>query len=709
MASTKTPRRQKTAETKEPRMAAATKVARGSKTAARTAAAKAAPAKAAKRAAAAGAAGAGASAAKSAARRAAPSRRAAAPDRRSAESGSLPDAMRAAVSAAMPGVSAEAVAQSLPGRMTEAMAEAMNAAASSFEASQTSSLPAAMVNAMAGVLPGAGLLSAPGGAGGFGSLAPLDFKRLASTLPSPWTIDQTQLSALQGEFTRQAGDLWKEMVSGAAPQLKDRRFGDKAWKEQPQYGWQAAWYLLNADYLRRMSELIDSDAKTQDRIRFFTEQFIDAMSPANFFATNPEAQAELIESGGESLRKGIDNLLGDLKRGNISQTDLTAFEVGRNVGTSSGRVVYENELIQLIQYDPTTDRVGKRPLLIVPPCINKFYILDLQPENSFIGYAVSQGHTVFVVSWRNVKAAQGHLTWDDYLQMGVVDAIEVARDICDVETINALGFCVGGTILSTTLAALAARGERPVESLTLLTTLLDFENPGILGVFIDEMQVAMREAQMGSGGLLSGKDLATTFSFLRPNDLVWNYVVANYLKGKSPPAFDLLFWNADSTNLAGPMYCWYLRHMYLQNELREPGKITSLGEPVDLTAIELPTYVFSAREDHIVPWQAAFQSARLLHNEPRFIVGASGHIAGVINPASKNKRSFWVGPDIDGFDSSEAWFSAAEEKPGSWWSDWAAWLDNHRGGVVDARRELGNGQHRPTEPAPGRFVKERAE
>ena len=718
MASTKTPRRQKTAQNTEPQVAAATRAARGSKTVAKAPARK--PRAATKAASATESAAASRRPAASKAPRATspratsptaePGQRAAAPERRPAEAGTLPDAMRAAMAATMPGISAEAIAHSLPGRMTEAMAEAMAAAAETFETAQTSSLPAAMASAMTGVLPGGGILGGNANTGGFGGLPAMGLRQLASTLPSPWTIDQAQLTALQGEFTRQAGELWKQMVSGGEPELKkDRRFGDKAWKEQPQYGWQAAWYLLNADYLRRMSELIDSDPKTRDRIRFFTEQFVDAMSPANFFATNPEAQTALIESGGESLRKGIDNLLGDLKRGNISQTDLSAFQVGHNVGTSSGRVVYENELVQLIQYDPTTDKVGTRPLLIVPPCINKFYILDLQPENSFIGYAVSQGHTVFVVSWRNVKASQGHLNWDDYLQLGVIETIAVARDICGADTINALGFCVGGTILSTALAALAAKGERPVESLTLLTTLLDFENPGVLGVFIDEMQVAMREAQIGTGGLLSGKDLATTFSFLRPNDLVWNYVVANYLKGKSPPAFDLLFWNADSTNLAGPMYCWYLRHMYLQNELREPGRLTSLGESIDLEKISVPTYVFSAREDHIVPWPAAFASARVLHNNPRFIVGASGHIAGVINPASKNKRSFWSGPDIDGYQSPDAWLSAAQEKPGSWWTDWAAWLDQHRGDVIDARRELGSSRYRPGEPAPGRFVKERAE
>ncbi len=611
-------------------------------------------------------------------------------------------AMQAAA-AAMPGMGQAGVAADLPSRMTEMLRTAMSGA---LPQNAMTSLPMQMMNAMSGVLPGATAAGLPGA----GGLPNFDFARATGTaFGSGWTIDQDRLQALQADFTREATSLWQRMMSGATPELRDKRFADKAWTEQPQYGWQAAWYLLNADYLRRMAELIDGDRKTRERIRFFTQQWIDAMSPANFLATNPEAQADLVESGGESLRHGIGNLLGDLQRGNISQTDLTAFEVGRNVGTSAGRVVFENELIQLIQYDPTTDKVARRPLLIVPPCINKFYILDLQPENSFIGHSVADGNTTFVVSWRNVKAAQGQLGWDDYLHLGIEEAIEAVREICDVDDINILGFCVGGTIVATALAAMAARGERPAASLTLLTTLLDFDNPGPRGVFIDEMQVAMREAQMGQGGILSGKELATTFSFLRPNDLVWNYVVANYLKGKSPPAFDLLFWNADSTNLPGPMYCWYLRHMYLQNDLRVPGRLRSLGQPVDLGRIDLPTYVFAAREDHIVPWPAGFASARLLGENTRFVVGASGHIAGVINPARKNKRSYWSGPPLTDFEAPDAWFAAAEEKAGSWWTDWSRWLSGYRGGEVPARRELGSARYRPTEPAPGRYVKERAD
>ncbi len=522
-----------------------------------------------------------------------------------------------------------------------------------------------------------------------------------------WKLDQQALFKLQNDYVNQATELIGQFAAGKPPALNDRRFSGKAWHDRPQFGWQAAWYLLNADYLQKTAELIDADQKTRNRIRFLTQQWIDACSPANFLASNPDAQEQLVKTGGVSLRSGIANLLGDIGLGRISQTDLNAFEVGRNVGTSSGSVVFENELVQLIQYAPTTESVGARPLLIVPPSINKFYILDLQPENSFIAHSVAQGNTVFVVSWRNVKQEQAGLTWDDYLQLGVVETIDVVRKITGQKTINALGFCVGGTILCTALAALAAKGERPAESLTLLTTLLDFEDPGTLGVFIDEMHVALREQTIGKRGIMPGGELATTFTTLRPNDLVWNYVVNNYLKGESPPPFDLLYWNADSTNLPGPMFCWYLRHMYLQNELRDPGRLTSLGERIDLRSIKVPTYVLCTSEDHIVPWQAGFASAQALAGERRFVVGASGHIAGVINPPIKKKRNFRTGPDITGL-APQDWLAQSAEQPGSWWTDWDAWLAKHQGQKLRAPKAPGGGPYSAIEPAPGRYVKEKA-
>jgi polyhydroxyalkanoate synthase len=523
-----------------------------------------------------------------------------------------------------------------------------------------------------------------------------------------WTIDPARLVTLQSEYATRLQKMWSDFLAtdGDAPRLHDRRFSSPAWTKQTPYAWSAALYLLNADFMQRMADAVDADPKTRDRIRFFTQQWVDALSPANFLPTNPEAQQKLLDSNGESLRHGIENLVSDLGKGHISMTDERAFEVGRNVGTSKGAVVFRNDVIELIQYAPSTPTVGLRPLLLVPPCINKFYILDLQPENSFVAHAVARGHTVFLVSWVNAQPEQGHLTWDDYIERGTAEAIRRVQAISKSDTLNALGFCVGGTILATTLAALAARGERPAASLTLMTTLLDFAEPGVLGVFIDPAQVAWREQTLGGGGLMTGQELGTTFSFLRPNDLVWNYVVANYLKGEDPPPFDLLYWNSDSTNLPGPLYAWYLRHMYLQNELRIPGRLTCIGQKIDLGRIDVPTYLFGAREDHIVPWRAAYASTRWLSNDLRFVLGASGHIAGAINPASKNKRSYWVGESLP--PSPEDWLAAAQERPGSWWNDWADWLEGHKGGTRPAPTTFGSTANPPLEPAPGRYVKIKA-
>jgi polyhydroxyalkanoate synthase len=537
--------------------------------------------------------------------------------------------------------------------------------------------------------------------------APSNDLPAAAALPI-WSIDPSRMMALQNDYTARLQQLWSEFLKpeGGVPALPDKRFAAPAWSQQAPFAWSAALYLLNADFMQRMADAVDGDAKTRDRIRFFTQQWVDALSPSNFLPTNPEAQQKLLDSHGESLRRGIENLLADIGKGHISMTDENAFEVGRNVGTSKGAVVFRNDIIELIQYAPSTPTVGTRPLLLVPPFINKYYILDLQPENSFVAHAVARGHTVFLVSWLNAQPEHGRLTWDDYIERGVIEAIARVRAIAGSATINALGFCVGGTILATSLAALAARGERPVESLTLMTTLLDFEEPGVLGVFIDPAQVAWREQTLGDGGLMTGQELATTFSFLRPNDLVWNYVVANYLKGEDPPPFDLLYWNSDSTNLPGPLYCWYLRHMYLQNELRVPDALTCVGERIDLRRIDLPTYVFGAREDHIVPWRAAYASTRLLSNRLRFALGASGHIAGAINPASKNRRSFWVGDALP--PSADDWLAGATEYPGSWWNDWAAWLEPFKGAPRPAPKQFGNAANPPLEPAPGRYVKMKA-
>ncbi|BAL95716.1 class I poly(R)-hydroxyalkanoic acid synthase [Rubrivivax gelatinosus] len=530
-------------------------------------------------------------------------------------------------------------------------------------------------------------------------------------------VPQEALAAIQGDYLKAASDLWNEALQRAAqeaaaqPSLGDRRFSAEDWAKNPGAAYVAQMYLLNARTLQRMADSVQGDAKARERVRFAVQQWVEAASPSNYLAFNPEALRKALESQGQSIATGVRQLVEDLAKGHVSQTDETLFEVGRNVATTEGTVVFENELFQLIEYRPLTATVHQRPMLFVPPCINKYYILDLQPENSVIRYTVEQGHRCFVISWRNPDASLRNLGWDDYIERGPIEAIRVVREITRSETINTLGFCVGGTILSTALAVLAARGERPAQSMTLLTTLLDFSDTGVLDLFVDEAGVQWREMTIGADapggpGLLKGQELATTFSFLRPNDLVWNYVVANYLKGETPPPFDLLYWNSDSTNLPGPMYCWYLRHMYLQNELKQPGALIVCGEKVDLGTIDLPTFVYGSREDHIVPWKAAYASVPLLSGDRTFVLGASGHIAGVINPPAKGKRSHWLNAATPA--TADEWFAGATEHPGSWWPVWSRWLAGHAGRKVAAPKTPGSRRHKALEPAPGRYVKAKA-
>jgi polyhydroxyalkanoate synthase len=472
-------------------------------------------------------------------------------------------------------------------------------------------------------------------------------------------------------------------------------------------------YLLNARTLMQMADSVEGDEKTRARIRFAVQQWVDAVAPSNYLALNPEALRKAVETKGESIGQGLQHLMHDVKQGHVSQTDESLFEVGRNVATTEGSVVFENELFQLLEYKPLTAKVYERPMLFVPPCINKYYILDLQPENSLIRYTVAEGHRLFVVSWRNADESVQSATWDQYIEDAVLKAIAVVQDISGSEKINTLGFCVGGTILATSLAVLAARGEKPAASMTLLTTFLDFSNTGVLDLFIDEPMVRLREMTIGGangngGGLLKGQELASTFSFLRPNDLVWNYVVGNYLKGETPPPFDLLYWNSDSTNLPGPMFCWYLRNTYHENNLVKPAKLTVCGEKVDLGKIDAPAYIYASREDHIVPWDSAYANTQVLKGKVRFALGASGHIAGVINPPAKGKRSHWLGSGTSLPASAQEWFDKAKEHPGSWWTDWASWLKGHAGKQIAAPKAPGNRDYKPIEPAPGRYVKQKA-
>jgi len=519
--------------------------------------------------------------------------------------------------------------------------------------------------------------------------------------------DGARTRALQEEYLQKQMRLWGTLAAGGASESPgDRRFAAKAWHDNPYYSYLQQSYLLASEYLEQLVEAAAVEGQAKERLRFTVRQWVDAMSPANFAATNPEVLRLAQETGGESLTRGLAQLIADAGRGRISQSDESAFEVGRNLAVTPGAVVFENDLMQLIQYASATPEVAKRPLVMVPPCINKYYILDLQPENSFVRYAVAQGHTVFMVSWRNVGPAQGRYGWDDYLEMGVLSALRTAREIAKSDRVNALGFCVGGTLLGASLAVLAAKGEPLVESATYLATMLDFADTGQIGLFIDEASVAQREATLGAGGILPAAELSTVFSALRANDLIWPYVVNNYLKGGTPAAFDLLYWNADGTNLPGPMYCWYLRNTYLENKLREPGALSSLGVPLDLGRIDRPSFIVATREDHIVPWRSAYRSLQVLGGEKTFVLGASGHVAGIINPAAKNRRSYWAGASHP--QDAEAWLAQADEKQGSWWPQWAGWLAAYKGGARKAPQKAGNARHKPIEPAPGRYVKHKA-
>ena len=559
----------------------------------------------------------------------------------------------------------------------------------------------------------AGLQQAMGGFGG-GSPAATGFP--SGGLPAI-NFDAAQLQEIQQRYLADATALWNQGVraDSAIPEAlsaaSDRRFSNQAWADSPVAKFSAANYLLNARTLMSMAEAVEGDEKTKARVRFAVEQAVAALAPSNFMAMNAEAIQKAIATQGQSIGKGIENMLHDMKQGHVSMTDESLFEVGKNVATTEGAVVFENEFFQLLEYKPLTAKVHERPFLLVPPCINKFYILDLQPENSLIRHAVTEGHRTFVVSWRNPDESMATKKWDDYIEHAAIKAIAVVQEITGAKTINTLGFCVGGTILATALAVLAAKGEKPAASVTLLTSLLDFTDTGILDIFIDETSVKYREQEMGQGGLLKGQDLASTFSFLRPNDLVWNYVVGNYLKGETPPPFDLLYWNSDSTNLPGPFYAWYLRNTYFENNLIKPGKMTVCGQKIDLKKIDIPAYIYGSREDHIVPIGGAYATTQQLPGKKRFVMGASGHIAGVINPPAKKKRSYWTNDKlpVNKFPAAQGdWLKTATEHPGSWWTDWSGWLKGHAGKQIAAPKGYGSRTHKPIEAAPGRYVKAKA-
>ena len=546
-----------------------------------------------------------------------------------------------------------------------------------------------------------------------GPAAAPEFSALFHALVAALARDPEGLQALQQRYYAEQLALWRHFAapdpaaSGLPTPEPDPRFRAREWREIAWFDYLRRSYGLAARWLRDLIATAEVDGATRRKLAFYTQQFADAASPSNFAATNPEALALAFATRGESLARGLANLAADTVKGRVSMSDESAFEIGRNVAVTPGSVVYRNELIELLQYRPLSAEVHRRALLIVPPCINKYYILDLRPENSFVRYAVENGLTVFMVSWRDVPAAAAHFTWDDYIEHGVARALEVVRAISGEARLNVLGFCVGGTLLAAALAVLRRKRKRPAASLTLLASLLDFADPGDIGIYIDEAYVCARERELGAGGIFPGSRLASAFASLRANDLVWRYVVDNYLKGRTPPPFDLLYWNDDSSNLAGPMYAYYLRHMYLENALRTPNALSMCGVPVDLGRIDLPTYVLATEGDHIVPWRSAYASARLLGDEVTFVLGGSGHIAGIVNPPQPPRRNHRTG--VLDSDDPEHWLHTSQAHVGSWWPHWLQWVKGHSGSLAAAPRQAGNARHPEIEAAPGRYVRKAAE
>ena len=532
--------------------------------------------------------------------------------------------------------------------------------------------------------------------------------------------DPTKLVQAQMGFWQDYMVLWQntarrmwgmeaEPVIQADP--KDRRFKDDAWKESEVFDFIKQSYLLSARYVHDVVSQVDGlDAKTAQKVDFYSRQFIDAMSPSNFLLTNPEVLRKTAETGGENLLRGLNNLLSDLERGRgkltIKMTDLDAFTLGENIATTPGKVVYQTDLMQLIQYSPSTETVLKRPLLIGPPWINKYYILDLRPKNSLVRWAVSQGHTVFVISWVNPDETLAGKAFEDYMTEGYLAALDAIEQATGEREVNAIGYCLGGTLLASTLAAMAVRGDDRIKSATFFVTMTDFQEAGELSVFIDEEQLRALEEKMGRRGYLEGSEMATTFNMLRANDLIWSFVVNNYLLGNEPFPFDLLYWNSDSTRMPAAMHSFYLRRMYQENLLCKPGAISLAGTPIDLGRVTVPSYFLSTREDHIAPWRSTYRGTQLLGGENRFVLAASGHIAGVVNPPEGGKYSHWINTALP--PDPETWLAGATEMAGSWWPDWQRWvtaLDDRR---VPARVP-GDGGLAVIEDAPGGYVRVKAD
>jgi polyhydroxyalkanoate synthase len=524
--------------------------------------------------------------------------------------------------------------------------------------------------------------------------------------------DPYALAAFSANLATDYMELWQSsllrMFGGeahpvAAPGKGDNRFRDEEWQKSFVFDFIKQSYLITArDIQDAVAGVGDLPEESRKKVAFFTRQYLDALAPSNFAMTNPQVLRETLSSGGQNLLKGLDNLLGDLEKGGISMTDEKAFTLGGNVATTPGKVVFQNDLMQLIQYAPTTQEVSRTPLVIIPPWINKYYILDLREKNSFIKWAVDQGHTVFVISWVNPDARLAAKGFDDYMKDGPLAALEAVERATGERKVNFIGYCLGGTLLGSTLAWLAAKGEDRVRAATFFVALLDFSQPGELGVFIDEAQVQGLEKKMNDhGGYLEGSEMASTFNLLRANDLVWSFVINNYLMGRDPFPFDLLYWNSDATRMPAKMHSFYLRNMYMKNLLGVPGGIELAGVPIDLSKVKVPAYFISTADDHIAPWKTTYRGAKYLGGKVRFVLGGSGHIAGIVNPPSAQKYQHWTSDKLPA--TPEEWFDTAKAAPGSWWPDWQAWMDRQNGRDSVSSRTPGDGL-KVLEDAPGSYA-----
>ena len=533
--------------------------------------------------------------------------------------------------------------------------------------------------------------------------------------PAKPASETAKPEAVWQNFLNQQTELWQKNLTQLMPMMSpmsQSTVEQTDWQNHPYFTGIQQMYGHACEFIEKQLEMT---AKSQnfseaqkDNLAFQTRQYLAAMNPNNYLMTNPDALKEAFETQGQSLVKGMQNYLTDLDKGRITMSDESSFELGVNLASTPGMVVMKNELIELIQYTPTTEKVYQKPLLIIPPCVNKYYLMDLGAEKSLVAYMVSQGYTVYLVSWRSATEETRHFTWDTYVERGVIAAANAVCNISKQDSINTLGFCIGGLLLSTALCVLKARGENIVDNVIFMTSMADHSEPGDIKYYVTEELVRSREAKMANGGIISGLELQATFSALRPNDLIWNYVQDHYLKGKSPKAFDLLYWNGDSVDLPLPMHTFFLRQFYLNNALTKPGSLQVCGVPIDLADIEIPTYFFAAEGDHIVPWQSVFKGIPLFSGSPerRFVLGESGHIAGAINPVSKDRRSYWTNDHLSG--NSDQWLQQAENHPGSWWKDANQWLSGRSGNQVNAPKTFGNRAHKPLYEAPGEYVRAKA-